>query len=200
MSRAVLAFLLAMAGGCTQLASSADRARSALDELGAAGFTIPLADRGAIEVPPGKLEAVAVDVGPGSRGSFEAFAQLSITGRLDGVPLSYVGNERFRIRCDPACRVDGPVAPRLAAVAGALVARRAALAGGDPALLASLAAGEPRLEPDSLREAAERPAAGWFIRVEGDEAVVGEADPGGRQKRLQLVGEGGAWRFSSGLP
>jgi len=111
-----------------------------------------------------------------------------------------VGNERFRVRCAGSCRIDGPLAPRLAAVVEALLARRAALAAGDAAALASLARDETRLDPDGLRAAAEREVAGWFIRVEGDEAVVGEAAADGKQRRLQLGRSGEAWLFSSGLP
>jgi len=201
LSRRLLALSLALfAAACSSLASSADRARAAIAEVADAGLAIPLADGRTLEIPAGHLEAVAVDVGPGTRRAFDAFAQLSLTGRIDGVPISYVGNERFRVRCAGSCRIDGPLAPRLAAVVEALLARRAALAAGDAAALASLARDETRLDPDGLRAAAEREVAGWFIRVEGDEAVVGEAAADGKQRRLQLGRSGEAWLFSSGLP
>ena len=198
--RFVALALVAAAFGCSSLASSPDRARAVLEELGRTGVTIPLAGGRSLVVPPGRLEAMAVDAGPGDRRAFDAFGQLSLSGRVDGIPVSYVGNERFRIECGRACRVEGPVAPRLAAVLEALLARRDALAAGDGAALSSLAAKEPRIDPGSLRAAADREVGGWFIRVEGDEAVVGEAAPDGRQKRLQLARSGEAWRFASGLP
>lgn len=195
-----LALLAVPAWGCTSLASPTEKARAALAEVASAGIEIPLAGGRILQIPAGKLEAVAVDAGPGTRSAFDAFGQLSLAGRIDGVPVSYVGNERFRIRCGGSCRIDGPLAPRLAAVVEALVARRDALAAGDAAALAALAGQEPRLDPDEMRAAADREVAGWFIRVEGDEAVVGEASAGGKQKRLQLTRVGEAWRFSSGLP
>lgn len=198
--RSLALALLAAAFGCSSLASSPDRARAVLGKLGRTGVTIPLAGGRTLEIPPGKLEAMAVDAGPGDRRAFDAFGQLSLAGRIDGIPVSYVGNERFRIECGGSCRVEGPVAPRLAAVVEALLARRDALAAGDVAALSALAAKEPRIDPDALRVAADREVAGWFIRVEGDEAVVGEAAPDGKQKRIQLARVGEAWRFSSGLP
>jgi len=196
----LLASLASAVWGCTSLASPTEKARAAIAEAAGAGIEIPLTGGRILEIPAGKLEAVAVDAGPGTRNAFDAFGQLSLAGRIDGVPVSYVGNERFRIRCGRTCRIDGPMAPRLAAVVEALVARRDALAAGDPAALAALASTEPRIDPEGMRAAADREVAGWFIRVEGDEAVVGEASPDGKQKRLQLVRAGDAWRFASGLP
>ncbi len=190
-----------LVAGCPTLASPADRARAALEALSREGVELPLSGGRSIQIPIGRIEATAVDTGARERSSFEAFGQLSIAGRVGEIPFSYVGNERFQVVCTTSCKVDGALAPRLVAVIEALLARRAALDARDPAAVAALAADGLRgSSPDEISTAAERAVAAWFIRVEGNEAIVGEAGPDGGQKRLTLVGADGAWRFAAGLP
>ncbi|AKU90218.1 hypothetical protein [Vulgatibacter incomptus] len=195
------AILVLLGSGCTSLESPSDRARSALERLSSHGFSIPVDAGVSIDVPAGKLVATAVDAGSRKRGTLEAFGQLAIEGRVDGIPLSYVGNEKFLVSCSTTCSVDGALAPRLADVVRLLRARRAALHARDPAAVAALSSAElPSPTADELAAADGRGVAAWFIRVEGDSAVVGEAAVDGKQKRLALVRADGAWRFESGLP
>jgi len=189
--------------GCPSLASPADRVRGALERLSEEGTALSLARERTLQIPTGRIEALAVDAGREERGALEAFSQLAIEGRSGEVVVSYVGNERIRVRCTTSCKVEEPFAPRLAGVLEALWARRDALAAGDLAAITALAAASDRNPPptlEELRQAASRDAAAWFIRVEGRTAVVGEAAADGSQKRLGLIREADGWAFSAGLP
>ena len=112
-------------------------------------------------------------------------AQLSVEGRMDGTPFSYLGTETLGFACAESCRMEeGP--HRMFAVLEALRARRVALAQG---------ASSPE-----VAAAAARGVAAWFIRVDREDAVVGEADASGIQHRLTLHEEGKSFRFLAGLP
>lgn len=201
MRRTTFALLLAFAAGCSQLDSPDARARKAVAAAAADGFALPV-DGTTLEVPPGKLVATSVTTAPLGEGRLRTFGRVSLEGRLDGLPVSYVGDERFVVRCAARCELEGSPAPRLVALLAVLDARRAALAAGDRQKLIELAVPDarPQLARADLRAAAERPTAGWFIRIDRDEALVGEATRGGGQRQLILRGEGAGWRFVSGLP
>lgn len=202
-ARAVFLLLLpGLVAGCTALESDDARARKALARLSDAGLVEELPGGGRIEVPPGSIESMAVTAVPRERGTLQASARVSVDGRLDGTPFSYVGDERFSVRCERTCAVDGPPAPAMLEVLAALRARRAALQAGDPQALGSLATAEGReaIAAGDIKAAAARPAAAWFIRVDRGVAVVGEAAPGGGQKRLILKRTDEGWRFSAGVP
>lgn len=189
--------------GCPSLSSPTDRIRSVIERLDAKGVTIELEDGGRLEIPPGRIRATAVDAGGSDASVLEAFVQLEIEGKVGGLLVSYVGNERIQARCTTSCELLGPFAPRLQGVLLALGARREALGARDRGALAALAEeGTQRPGPtiEEVEGAAARSPAGWFIRVMGEEAVVGEAAPDGSQKRLTLVRERDEWRFRSGLP
>lgn len=188
-----------LAVGCTALESPRDRARKALERRFEEGISFELGQGDRLQVE--RLEVLAMDAYADERGGLEGFAQLSIEARVGEIPLSYLGNERLAFRCGASsCSVEGPVAQRLEGVAAALVARRRALAREDAALLASLSADAQPFSGTELREAAARPVTGWFIRVESDSAIVGEADEGGKQRRMKLRLEQDGWRFVAGLP
>jgi hypothetical protein len=127
---------------------------------------------------------------------------VSLEGRLDGMPVSYVGDERFVVVCAAHCELDGSPAPRLVSLLEVLQARRAALASGDRARLMELAVPDarPQLARANLDAVAGRQVGAWFIRIDRDEALVGEASASGGQRQLILRAEGAGWRFVSGLP
>ncbi len=148
-----------------------------------------------------RLEVLAMDAYAREGGGLEGFAQFSISGRVGEIPISYLGNERLEFRCSASsCSVRGPLARRFEGVAEALAARRQALRQKDAVLLSTLAkVGRPFSEAE-IEEAAARDIAGWYVRVESDSAIVGEADGSGKQRRMKLVQEEGGWRFEAGLP
>ncbi len=184
-----------------QLESPDTRARKAVAAAAEGGFTLPV-DGLSLAVPPGKLTATSVSTAPLGDGSLRAFARISLEGRLDGMPVSYVGDERFVVVCAAACALRGSPAPRLQELLTVLHARRAALASNDRAKLMELSVPDarPQLARADLGPSAERAAAAWFIRIDRDEALVGEASPGGPQRQLILRSEEAGWRFVSGLP
>lgn len=195
--------LLMGLSACPSLVSPADRVRGALERLSEEGTAIDLARDRSLRIPPGSIEAMAVDAGREDRGALEAFSQLAIEGRSGDVLVSYVGNERVRVRCTTSCRVEEPFAPRLAGVIEVLWARRDALVAEDLAAIIGMASADDRNPPptlEELRAAAAREGVAWFIRVEGRTAVVGEAAGDGSQKRLSMIREEDGWAFSAGLP
>ncbi|WP_373044716.1 hypothetical protein [Vulgatibacter sp.] len=196
----LLLVLFALAG-CSQLQSPDTRAREAVAAAAAEGFSLPL-DGATLDVPPGRLTAISVTTAPLGEGKLRGFARISLEGRLDGMPVSYVGDERFVVACAGRCALEGPPAPRLVALLEVLLQRRAALEAGDRERLASLAVPDARqqIARADLQAAAARPVAGWFIRIDRDEAMVGEAAPGAGQRQLILRHEQGSWRLVSGLP
>jgi hypothetical protein len=178
---------------CPAVRSPEERARAALARTEVQGFSAVLAPWGELRVEPGAARWTAVTVGDGDA----VFAHLSAQGRAGAIPFSYIGTERPSLRCEgDDCLVPDP-APRLRGVLTALHARRAALAAGGTGLEA-LAAGP--YEVSEVAASAARPCAAWFIRVDREEAVVGEADDAGRQRRLVLAQRGDRWAFTSGLP
>lgn len=191
-----LALLLA---GCTALESPRDRARKAVERRAEAGVSVELPSGARLEVE--RVEILAMDAYSRERSGLEGFAQFSIAAKVGEVPISYLGNERLRFRCGASsCSVEGPLASRLEGVAEALARRREALARGDAVALAALAKDGRPFTTAEIREAAARELEGWFVRVESDTAIVGEADGSGRQRRLRLVREEDGWRFEAGLP
>ncbi|HLV60767.1 MAG TPA: hypothetical protein VKY51_05125 [Fredinandcohnia sp.] len=184
---------------CTALESPRDRARKAVERRVEAGVVVEL--EGGERLVVERVEVLAMDAYRDERGGLEGFAQLAIEGKVGEIPISYLGNERIAFRCgSSSCSVDGPLARRLEGVAAALSARRRALAREDgPALSALDAEGRP-FAHDEVRTAAARPVSAWYVRVESGSAIVGEADPEGRQRRLRLVEREGGWRFEAGLP
>jgi len=200
-TRAALVGLLSLLLGCTALESPRDRARKAVERLAADGLTVELASGERLVVPPGGMKVLAMDAYPRDGGELEGFAQLSIEGRVGELSVSYLGNERVLFRCGAAgCSVRGPLAPRLEGVIEALVSRRRALEAGDGEALARLALEPIPLPEEEVRQAATRAVRGWYVRVETDSAIVGEADLEGRQRRLCLRRVDGGWRFETGLP
>lgn len=199
--RAALLALLLAAGGCSQLKSPDARARDAVAAASAEGFALRV-DGATLDVPPGKLVATSVTTAPLDEGRLRTFGRVSLEGRLDGTPISYVGDERFVVRCAARCALEGSPAPRLAGLLEVLLARREALAAGDRQRLIDLSVPDarPQLARADLRAAAAREPGGWFIRIDRDEALVGEAVKGGGQRQLILRSEGAGWRFVSGLP
>lgn len=195
--RALLPLLLLTA--CTALESPRDRARKAVERL--------VEEGAAVELPSGEtlaiegVEVLAMDAYSRERGGLQGFAQLSIEGRVGDVSISYLGNETLDFRCGASsCSVRGPLARRLEGVADALVLRRRALASQDALALSRLAADGRPFTEEEVRGAAAREVAGYFVRVESDAAIVGEADAEGRQRRMRLRQKEGGWRFEAGLP
>lgn len=183
---------------CPALRSPEERARAALARSEAEGYQAELPGGGRVVVAPATSRWNAPTVAAGERGRIAVFAQLSTEGRMDGTPFSYLGTERVQVACDgEACRIEGDPAPRLSGVLAALRARRLALAAGGGL---GAQGGVPEPAADEVRRAAQRPCAAWFIRVDRDEAVVGEADDRGVQHRLVLQGRDGRWVFTAGLP
>lgn len=199
--RSAVLWLLPLVLACTALESPRDRARKAVERLGEAGLSIELPSGETLVVPPGGVEVLAMDAYALERGGLEGFAQLSIEGRVGEVQVSYLGNERLEFRCSAsACSVQGPLARRLEGVVETLLSRRRALEARDATALGRLASNPRPLADGEVREAAERPVRGWYVRVETDSAIVGEADPEGRQRRMRLRFVDGSWRFEAGLP
>lgn len=195
-----LVALLALAG-CPQLQSPDRRAREAIAAAAEGELRMPVGDA-VLVVPPGRLQAASVTTAPGNGGRLRAFARISLEGRLDGVAVSYVGDERLAVVCAARCEVEGVAAPRLAALLEVLRARRRALAAGDRDALRALAVPEahPHLARADLAASAARPAAGWFVRIDRDEALVVEASPDGERRQLVLAHRPEGWRLVSGLP
>src|SRR5690606_3778686 len=103
----------------------------------------------------------------------------------------------------PRCaRAPGARAGRLGRGGGAAdrIAPRRALEAVVRGAIGRLALGLVDLDEEEVREAGARAARGWFVRVETDSAIVGEADPDGRQRRLRLLRTEDGWRFETGLP
>lgn len=187
---------------CTTLESDDARSRQALARFSEAGFEVELDGGGRLEVPPGRISGMAVTAVPVERGRLLASGRISAEGRLDGTPFSYLGDERFSVSCTGTCEVVDTPAPEMAAVLKLLRERRRALSAGDSQALRSLATEAGLLEIDAgdLLAAAGRLPLAWFIRVDRDVAIVGEAAEEGGQKRIVLQREEGQWRFVSGLP
>jgi hypothetical protein len=199
-----LGILAAGLASCTALESPRQRATHAVERLGAAGLSLRIADEEVLHIPAGGIEVLAMDAYPTERGSLEAFAQLSVDGSVEGamgpVAVSYLGNERLALRCGARrCEVEGELAGRLQGVVEALARRQLALRSQDLVALTSLAASPGPIDEDALRRGGERAVASWFIRVETDSAIVGEAGPDGAQRRLHLREGPGGWRFVGGL-
>lgn len=186
---------------CSPLESDDSRARQALATLSAAGYEVALDGAERLEVPRGRIEGMAVTAVPLERGRLVASGRISVEGRADGTPFSYLGDERFQVVCAGACAVDGSPVPQLEEVLRRLLERRRALEQGDVEGLKALAtpSGQKEIQAGDPTAAAAREARAWFIRVDRDVAIVGEAGPEGQQHKLVLQKEGD-WRFVSGLP
>jgi hypothetical protein len=149
----------------------------------------------------------------------EGSGRVAWRGRI--ASLGYVGRETFTMR---PCRFAGWCAESEALAAlrpilRLLFRRLDALASRDAAAYARLVAepyrgaeGRPGVLERLARELATAPAAtvtatGWQIRVERDEALVGEDDevaaaggpPATRRLRLVLVRQGERWVIADGL-
>lgn len=200
--RRLAAILCVLLVSCAGLESDDRRARRAVEEAAAAGFRFELPDGALLEIPAGRLEAVGVTAFPLEDRRLRAFARISLEGRVDGMPISYVGDEKFVVSCAGGCRLAGAPAPRLLELLAVLRERRAALAAGDRERLAAVAVPEagPQLARADLRPSAERRPSAWFIRIDREEALVGEALEGGGTRQLVLRSDGAGWRFVSGLP
>lgn len=191
------AFLLA----CTPFESPSQRARTAVERVADQGITLGLPSGGELRIPPGGLAVLAMDAYKRDGGGLQAFAQLSLEGEVGGVSISYLGNEKMEFSCGArACSLRGPLADRLVEVAAALVERRRALEEADLQGLARLSLRPGPVDPDAVRQEASREARAWFVRVENEEAVVGEAGPDGVQRRLLLRRGQEGWRFAGGVP
>lgn len=201
MARLLLLLCLVALAGCPRLQSPDARARDAVAAAAAKGFTLQAGDA-TLVVPPGRLTTVSVTTAPLGEGRLRGFARVTLEGRYDGVPVSYVGDERFVVACAATCELEGPPAPRLLALLEVLRGRRQALAAADRDRLAALSVDDarPQLARADLAPSAQREVGAWFIRIDRDEALVGEADRGGAQRQLILARENDAWRFVSGLP
>lgn len=200
-----LAWVAALAGwaasvACTVLESPRQRATRAVERLGEAGIELPLAAEATLRIPPGGVEVLAMDAYATEGGALDAFAQLSVDGTVGRVEVSYLGNERLALSCGARrCEIEGELAARLRGVLEALVQRQQALRARDVGALSRLAAAPGPMAPEDLERQAGREVAAWYIRVETDSAIVGEADPAGAQRRLHLRDEGDGWRFVGGL-
>jgi hypothetical protein len=159
-------------------------------------------DGARLEVPAGRLRATSVTTTPLGEGRWRAFARVSLEGRIDGTAVSYVGDERFVVACAARCALEGPPAPRLLELLQVLRERRAALAAGDRDRLRAIVVPEAQrlVARADLSASAERPARAWFVRIDRDEALVGEAGSDGVQRQLILARRPEGWRFVSGLP
>jgi len=167
-------------------------------------------------------------VAPGEgRAAALVHATLDFEGSLGATRVSSLGVEQVPFAPD-STRVGvgrwqplGSAAPRLVAVVAALEARRQALESGDRPRLAALSSGsQAPAEPGSpaaealaqllaLEERTYRVEA-WFLRLERDEATVGErwrltgVGPTGKvdsrgERRLRLKRRGEEFIFSPGL-
>jgi hypothetical protein len=169
-----LAFVLAalLATGCPALEPPDERARGALADLAASGFSAAIpGSPEPLRVPPGKLSFTGIHAEPDKDGTLRVFGQLSLDGWVGPRPVSYLGAEALAVTCGTTCRVEGTPVPRLVGVLAALV-------------------------PD----AGERDAGGWFIRVDRDAALVAEASRDGTRFRRNLVREGDRWVEKHGAP
>lgn len=162
--RFAVALAALLVAGCPSLKAPDERARAALADLSARGFTVEVPGGAPLRIPPGKLAFTGLHADEAERGTLRVFGQLSLEGWVGERPVSYVGAETLRVVCDRSCRVEGPAVPRLAGVLAEVVP------GAD-----------------------ERGAGGWFIRVEREEALVGEAARDGTRQRQTLVREGDRW-------
>jgi hypothetical protein len=172
-----------------------------------------------------RLRFSRVSVAPGEGGAPAlARATLDFEGTLGESRVSSLGVEEVPfapVRLGQArdWRPVGAAAPRLVAVVAALEARRQALEAGDTGRLERLVLpGTAPASPGaaaalssvlSLRERGYRVKA-WFVRLERDEATVGERwhmrgeGPGGPvdqrgERRLRLVRRGEEFFFSPGV-
>lgn len=197
----ILSLLSLVLLGCPQLQSPDERARETIAAASDKGFSLPF-DGGTLEVGPGKLQASSVSATPTEGGRLRVHGRISLEGRVDGLPVSYMGDERLQVICGRSCSLEGSPAQGLLDLLSVLRARRQALADGDREALAALVvpAAHRTIERADLAEAGARAAAGWFIRIDRDEALVGEALEGGGQRSLVLRREEAGWRFVSGLP
>lgn len=201
MARVSVFCLLALVA-CSPLESDDRRARQALAELSATGYQAPLDEGARLEVPPGRAEGMAVTAVPLERGRLVASGRISVEGRAGGTPFSYLGDERFLVVCTGPCKVEGSPAPQLEEVLGRLLERRQALERGDAEALKALSTvgGSREIEGGDVAAAGARGARAWFIRVDRNVAIVGEAGGDGQQWKMTLEKEGDEWRFASGLP
>ncbi|MBF5042796.1 hypothetical protein IR215_10395 [Simulacricoccus sp. 17bor-14] len=158
-----------------------------------------------------------------------ARATLDFEGALGATKVSSVGVEQVPFA--PGASGSGGVArwrpvasaaPRLVAVVAALEARRQALEAGDRTRLAALSAGgapqgaAPKASEEALAQVLsvqdrDYRAEAWYVRLERDEASVGEhwhltgSAPGGSrvdlrgERRLLLVRRGEEFFFSPGV-
>lgn len=203
---AALLALLGLWTACPLLRTEDERARDAIAALRLQGFTQPLPGGGALVVPPGAFDAVNVTAST-EQGVLRARGQVSLQGRVGDAIVSYLGSERFQVRCGTACSISPPPVERLVPLLEALQARDAALQARDPAALQALAAAtfeagtEARaaLGGAALSEAPPAVTA-WLVRVDREAAEVGEARGTAAPRPLRLVREASGWRFTSGLP
>lgn len=203
---AALLALFVASVGCPLLRTEDERARDAVQALHQQGFTQPLPGGAALLVPPGAFDAVNVTAST-EAGVLRARGQVSLEGRVGGAIVSYLGSERFVVRCGTACSLEAPPVERLVPLLEALRARDAALTARDPAALAGLAAAAWEAGPEARAgiAAAELPVApppvtAWLVRVDREVAEVGEARGEVAPRPLRLVREEAGWRFTSGLP
>lgn len=163
--------------------------------------------------------------GEGERARAQVVAMAEGSGRLawrgQVIPLGYVGREAFTMR---PCRfagwcAEGEALGELRPVLRLLFRRLDAFNGRDAAAYGRLVAegyrgegGKAALLTRLRRDLGEGPPArltvtGWQIRVEREEAIVGEderLEPAGGapvtlRARLRLVREGGRWVVAEGL-
>ncbi len=198
--------LLALSTACPLLRTEDERARDAIAALRLQGFTQPLSDGAALVVPAGAFDAVNVTAST-ERGVLRARGQVSLEGRVGAAIVSYLGSERFEVACAASCAPDAPPVERLVPLLGALRARDAALHARDAGALAALADPAWEAGPEALARlgGAELPppppaVTAWLVRVDREEAQVGEARGEGPPRPLRLRRTEGAWRFTSGLP
>lgn len=163
--------------------------------------------------------------GAGEAARARVVAMAEGTGRIGWrgqvIPLGYVGREAFTMR---PCRfagwcAEGEAIGELRPVLRLLFRRLDAFNGRDAAAYGRLVAeayrgegGKPALLARLARDLGAGPRAtlavtGWQVRVERDEAVVGEdgqvtigaGPPVPLRARLRLVREGGRWVIAEGL-
>lgn len=188
-----------LAGGCTALENPRTLALEAVEAWAESERVLPLADDSELQLPAGRLRISGLQAWRKEGGRIEAFGKVSAEGRAAGRPFSYLGNERLELRCRRDCELQEAPIARMREVLGALVARQDALRAGDRDALNGLAESPEPLDAEAVEAAAQRGVAAWFIRVEGDEAIVGEADEEGQQRRLLLRRGEEGWRFRTGL-
>lgn len=195
-----LYFLLCVLTACTAFESPRKQAADAVERWAATEARLPLQDGRNLTIPAGRMQVSGLDAFRLGGGAIEAFGQVSLEGRVGEIPISYLGNERIDVLCTRTCELQGAPLDRLREVMELLLTRRESLESGEMGKLEQLATDPAPVQEEAFRQAAQRRPAAWFIRVEGDEAVVGEADAAGRQKRLLLRKDERGWRFQAGLP